>query len=327
VRPRAVACRAALVLVAIALAGCFTSGGSPWSWSARRVVPGGSRLAAVDCPTPGGCVALTAAATSVRLEGSTWSAPIPIEHVASDDAPDALSCVSVVRCVAIDGLGRALLYNGHGWADPVRIEATPDAGTLSAVSCASADFCAVGDSNGEASIFDGKTWSRLVPVADSSGVAALSCPSVGVCFAVDDESDEAFRYADGRWSISADLNLSTPQGGSEPNSLGAISCGDRTFCVALDEFGDAFTYDGKWSSNPQTFDNIENEDEELSCTAAHTCVAVDDSNDVITYEDGAWNSPHQLGTTRAMVDDISCGSRSHCLVLDDRGGYFVGRPA
>ena len=64
--------------------------------------------------------------------------------------------------------------------------------------------------------------------------------STGLCFAIDVQSDEVFRYLDGRWGISADLDLSTPQGGSEPNTLAAISCGSASFCVALDDFGEAF---------------------------------------------------------------------------------------
>jgi hypothetical protein len=158
-------------------------------------------------------------------------------------------------------------------------------------------------------------------------VAGLSCPSVGVCFAIDAESSEVFRYGHGRWSVSADLNISTPQGGSEPNSLEAISCGSRNFCVVLDGFGEAFTYDGKWSSSPQNFDDIEDEGAELSCTASLTCVAVDDSDDVVVDQAGAWSAPRHLGRSSATLNDVSCAPRSRCVVIDDKGGFFVGHPA
>jgi hypothetical protein len=207
----------------------------------------------------------------------------------------------------------------------VQVEPTSTGATISALSCASATFCAIVDSDGDASFYNGAGWSRLSPVADSGGLAALSCPTVGVCFAADAQSGEIYRYENSRWSISANLNLSTPQGGSEPNTLNAISCGDRNFCVALDDFGDAFSYDGEWSSGPHTFDNIQLGDDDLSCTATLRCVIVDDSNDVITYDDGAWSAPRHLDSSRGTLVDVSCGLRTRCVAVDGSGGYFIGK--
>jgi hypothetical protein len=288
-------------------------------------IPGGSGFDAVDCPSTGSCVALLGDAASVQLNGSTWSSPILTEKIARSLAPVELTCVSASLCLTYDGLGRVLTYNGHSWSRPVLVEPASTGGTISDISCASARFCAIVDSNGDASFYDGEEWSRLAPVADSSGLAALSCPAVGVCFAVDDQTGEAYRYANGRWSISANLNLSTPQGGSEPNSLNAISCDSRIFCVALDDFGDAFTYDGKWSSNPHTFDNIELGNDELSCTAAQRCVIVDDSNDVIDFDNGAWSAAQHLHSSKATLNDVSCATKTQCIIVDGSGGYFFGK--
>jgi hypothetical protein len=315
----------AVLAAAIVLASCSMSSGTPWSWSARRLGPGASAFEAIDCPTSTGCVALLADATSVDLTGTAWSAPIPIEGVARSDAPNGLACVSMTWCVAIDGLNHVLIYNGQRWSGPLTIEPVSRA-TLDAISCASSTFCVVGDSNGDASVYNGRHWSAPTPVADSSGLAGISCPSAGVCFAVDAESSEVFRYDHGTWSISADLNLSTPQGGSEPNSLDSISCGSRDSCVALDDFGDAFTYDGKWSG-VHTFDVIEDEDAVVSCTASLTCVAVDDSDDVVVDQAGAWSSPRHLGRLNAILQGVACAHRARCVVIDDKGGFFVGHPA
>jgi hypothetical protein len=251
---------------------------------------------------------------------------VVVEHVAGSDTPSELSCTSTTRCVTFDGLGRVFTYNGRTWSSPVEVEPV-SGGTIDAISCAGASFCAVVDSNGDASFFDGSRWSKPAPVADSSGIAALSCPSAGVCFAVDSQTGEAYRYANGRWSISAELNLSTPQGGSEPNTLNAISCGSPRFCVALDDFGDAFVYDGSWSVNPHTFDNIQLGDEELSCTATQRCVVVDDSNDAVVYDDGAWSSARRLDASSGTLVDVSCAPSpgSRCVAVDGSGGYFVGQ--
>jgi hypothetical protein len=315
----------ALVLLAVTVASCSTTGSS-LAWTPQRSAPFSSGFNAIDCPSAESCVALLGDASSARLDGSTWSSPVPIEKISGSLAPFDISCVSTTLCFTFDGLGHVLTYNGQQWSKPVLVEPASTDATINDISCASAHFCAIGDSNGDASFYNGKSWSKLAAVADSSGIAALSCPAVGVCFAVDAQSDEVFHYVNGRWSISAQLNMSTPQGGSEPNSLSAISCGDRAFCVALDDFGEAFTYDGKWTTGPHTFDNIQDSDDELSCTAAQLCVIIDDSNNVVDYDNGAWSAARLL-RTKATIGDVACALRARCVIVDGGGGYFIGKSA
>jgi predicted small secreted protein len=313
---------AMLVILALVVTGCAPAAGSSWSWTTQRTVAGSGGLDGIACPTATGCVALAGNAESVRLDGSTWSAPIPVEQVRDSVAPFALTCVRTTWCATIDGLGRVLTYDGQRWSRPVQVDSA-SAG-ITDISCASPEFCAVVDSNGDAAMYDGVHWSKPAPVADSSGLVAVSCPASGVCFAIDVQSDEVFRYADGRWSISADLNVSTPQGGSEPNTLGAISCASAHFCVALDDFGEAFTYDGKWSTGAHTFDTIADGEEALSCTAPLTCMVVDDNNNAVVDENGAWAAPHHLDARGTMLLDVSCAPRARCVAVDGKGAYFVG---
>jgi len=241
---------AVLALLAVGLSSCTPAGGSSWTWSARRTAPGRGDLDAASCPAATACVALVGSDQSARLDGSTWSAPVPIEQVDRADAPEA--------------------------------------------------------------------------VADSSGLVAVSCPSTGLCFAIDGQSDEVFRYLDGRWGIAAGLPLSTPQGGSEPNTLAAISCGSAHFCVVLDDFGEAFTYDGTWSG-PHIFDSIADGEDALSCTAGLVCVLVDDNDNAIVDENGGWGMPHHLEAAGTMLVGVSCAPQARCVAFDGRGGYFVGQ--
>jgi hypothetical protein len=324
---------AVLALLALGLSSCTPAGGSSWTWTARRTAPGGGDLDAVACPTATACVALVGSAQSAqsvqsvqsaRLDGSTWSAPVPVEQVGRADAPSALTCVRATWCATFDGLGRVLTYDGQRWSRPVPVD--PAGGGITGISCASPDFCALVDADGDAAIYDGAQWSAPAPVADSSGLVAVSCPSSGLCFAIDVESDEVFRYLGGRWGIAADLGLSTPQGGSEPNTLAAISCGSAHFCVVLDDFGEAFTYDGKWSG-PHTFDSIADGDDALSCTAGLACVLVDDNNNAIVDENGGWGAPHHLEAARTTLVGVSCAQEARCVAYDDRGGYFIGQSA
>ena len=312
---------AVLALLALGLASCAPAGGSSWSWTARRTVPGGA-FDAVACPSATACVALVGSVQSLRFDGTTWSAPTPVEQVRRSDAPSGLTCVRTTWCATFDGLGRVLTYDGQHWSRPVQVDSA--AAEITDISCANPDFCAIVDADGDAAIYDGVHWTAPAPVADSSGLVAVSCPSTGVCFAIDVQSDEVFRYADGKWGISAELNLSTPQGGSEPNSLAAISCGSRSFCVAVDAFGEAFTYDGKWSE-AHTFDDLENGDAALSCTAALVCVIVDDNNNAVVDENGAWSPPHHLDAGGTMLLGVSCAPRARCVAVDGRSGYFIAR--
>jgi hypothetical protein len=138
------------------------------------------------------------------------------------------------------------------------------------------------------------------------------------------ESDEVFRYLDGRWGIAADLGVSTPQGGSEPNTLSAISCGSARFCVVLDDFGEAFTYDGNWSG-PHTFDTIADGEDALSCTAGLVCVLVDDNDNAVVDENGGWGAPDHLAAAGTMLIGVTCAKQARCLAYDGRGGYFMGQ--
>jgi len=225
--------------------------------------------------------------------------------------------------MAFDGRGRVLTYNGQRWSQPVQVESASTGGIIAAISCASPRFCAAVDSNGDAAFDLGHGWSRFGPVADSTGLSALSCPSVGICFATDNETSEVYRFSNRRWVISASLNLSTPQGGSEPNTLNAISCSASNYCVALDDFGEGFTYDGTWSSSPRTFDAIQLGDASLSCTTDDRCVIVDDRNDVVVDDDGTWSAAKPLGSRGATLVAVSCAPRGRCVVVDDRGGYLI----
>ena len=294
------------------------------TWTSRGSLAVEGGLTAIACPTAGVCVALTGRATSVRLEGNRWSSPLAIEQIGVGAAPLKLVCVSATLCWTFDGRGRVISYDGKNWSQPVEVEPTSSGGIITAISCASPAFCAIVDSNGDASIDAGRGWSRLTPVVDSAGLAAVSCPSVGICFALDAQNNEVYQYANGRWTISASLNLSTPQGGSEPNTFIAIACGTPRFCVALDDFGDAFTYDGRWSSNPHHFDTIQLGNASLSCSAASRCVVVDDSNHVVIEDHGAWSAPTPLDSSAGTLVGVSCAPHGRCVAVDDRGGYLIG---
>ena len=107
------------------------------------------------------------------------------------------------------------------------------------------------------------------------------------------------------------------------------------FCVAVDDFGEAFTYNGKWSSGSHTFDDIADGDVALSCTDQPLCVIVDDSNNAVVDANDTWSAPYRLKVPAATLIDVSCADRrgtggtggtggARCLAIDARGAYLVG---
>src|SRR5579864_2673565 len=67
---------------------------------------------------------------------------------------------------------------------------------------------------------------------------SISCPSSGVCLAVDNQG-RFVSYRNGSWSQPRSL---------ERDALTTISCGSASFCVAVDDSGRALVFNGlSWS--------------------------------------------------------------------------------
>lgn len=168
-------------------------------------------LETVSCTSSSYCVAvgegqsgpLGAAFTLAAYvyNGTTWSSPP--EFVYSLDAPNpVVSCPSAGFC-ALTGqqyeaqTGSVLTNNSVGtqfWEppEPPYPEEYPVVAGPT-VSCATASFCVLAgassnniNANGNASIYSGGlNWSTATTIDEGSPIAAISCPSITFCMAID----------------------------------------------------------------------------------------------------------------------------------------------
>jgi len=118
----------------------------------------------------------------------------------------------------------------------------------------------------------------------------------------------------GTWSANSDIDQ-----GNEPES---VSCPSADFCVAVDDAGNAITFNGSSWSSPSNF-AVEDYDHLLSvsCPSASFCIAVDDSGDALTYNGSSWSSP--TGIVADYTESVSCPSTTFCVVVTGSGHAYT----
>ena len=278
-------------------------------------------LVSVSCPTTSRCLAIDEHGHLVSLVRGVWSSSsaIPATEV-SANSPVAISCVAVTWCQAILGSGTMALFHGSTWTS---FGVVDNVGDIVALSCPTTRFCAAVDDAGNALIYRG-TWSAPNAVDGGGQLQDVSCTDPTFCMAVSsDTPGTTYRFNGTRWSEVAAPNPSTPQGGSEPNTLSAVSCALSTYCVALDDFGEAFVWDGRSWSNPVTFDNnLQNGGDALSCPAKGFCMVVDDTGMAVPILNGSPGTSRQLDSSSIGLNDVSCASAARCVAVGGHGRVY-----
>jgi hypothetical protein len=223
-------------------------------------------------------------ANTFVYDGSGWRSAGAID---SGNVVEAVSCASSSFCVAVDDNGGALTFNGSSWSGSVAIDG---ANQLYTVSCPSSSFCAAGDNASNVVTDNGGNRSvSKISGADGVGlVRSVSCPTPSFCAAALDtqNGNDAFFYGGGTWSdggvddsnsyevasiacpysvSGARLCLAVDGGGNytyyngqtwsapiqiDSAALTSVSCSDPSFCVAVDDSGNALV-NGSTSPPPQ----------------------------------------------------------------------------
>jgi hypothetical protein len=301
-------------------AGGGASGGGTPTWSAPSTIRGVGFLAAVSCPTEKFCVAVGRRDAVAYVDGK-WSDPTMVDAEGSvNGGLVTVSCTSLAFCVAGDGDGNAFTYDGARWSAPILVA---KAG-LAQLSCSTPSSCGAVDNNGDALFFNGSAWSRPQTIPGSSQPMAIACTTGTFCMAVDGGGDGAYQFDGGRWSSAGSLDVSTPQGGSEPNVGNAVACSAPTVCAALDNFGEAFTrVRRKWSA-PVRFDqNLMDGSDAVSCPASSFCMVVDEDGVTTRWNGRAWSDARTIDA--AELADVSCANARFCIAVDSRGRALTYR--
>jgi hypothetical protein len=296
----------------------YTSDGTTWS-AATSLDPG--KASVLSCATATYCM-MTDGTNVFVLDGTTWSSsPAPGSGLPTHGFPYAISCPTATFCVAVDWSGAYLTYNGSTWSKPQTIGS--QASEVDAVSCTSPTFCLAVDASdandlgGNVFTFNGQTWT--FEGQDGSQLSSVSCTGPDFCEMLSVESDGSVGTA--TWNGTQILNgaLDTYLGFGPAPTEGFVSCATSTFCVAVDQLGNAFTYNGSsWSTATALDPGYAVAMTGVSCPTTTFCVAIDAAGHEYTYDGGTWTAPVTIDTA-GQPQAISCTASHFCLMGDLSG--------
>ena len=296
---------------------------------------GTSEVSSLSCPVPSFCQAVVGASGDVfSWDGRGWSAPRVIDPPRG--RPTAVSCGSATSCVVVDENGYAAYWDGSAWSKPARVVA--DGNSLVDVACAGKGFCAALEGDGGATTWDGKGWSRPQQVDPYGGLGLggflASCANGSFC-AVVDGLGHVLTWDGRRWSAPVEVDKPPPC----PQcvfgfiySLSAVSCPAANFCMAVDDLGRAFTWDGTgWSTATTVVSNPDkrfpiNPASELtgvSCTSATFCLAVTASGATFTWDGARWTSRGRAPLPAGGNFSVTCAAPTFCVGTNHQDSVVI----
>ena len=109
----------------------------------------------------------------------------------------------------------------------------------------------------------------------------------------------------------------------DPNNggLGSVSCASASFCTAVDNGGNAFTFNGSTWSSPKSIDP-NGYPNSVSCPSASFCAAVDPER-ALTWNGSTWSAPEYIDSSDGYLQSVSCASASFCAAVDSYGNALT----
>ena len=103
-------------------------------------------------------------------------------------------------------------------------------------------------------------------------------------------------------------------------TVAAISCPTASFCMAVDEEGNAMTWNGASWSSPSLVDSQPNAPvfRSVSCTGPTFCMAVDAWGYAVAFDGSSWSAPVLARTPDrpgSGLTAVSCSSSDFCLAV------------
>lgn len=253
-------------------------GGSTGPW-----FDGSTYGTTVACPAASDCIA-TIGDQYTTFDGQNWRTPQPITTAIGGGTIGALACGGPTFCVGVDSAGEARQYDGTSWSPPVPVAPS---GLLNAdLSCPSTTFCML-----EAQtrvgvrfyVYNAGVWSsgaNLDPSDSSWANADVTCPASSYCLATVNGS--SYKWNGQSWSAAISFPL-----------IGPVGCLAANQCIAVDQNGSTWTFDGtSWSGpTPSYFPNsiagINGRVGSLHCFSSVCVAAAGDS--VVYYNGSNWD--------------------------------------
>ncbi|WP_170226660.1 cutinase family protein [Rudaeicoccus suwonensis] len=121
-------------------------------------------------------------------------------------------------------------------------------------------------------------------------------------------------------TIAQSVTWRAPQMIDPSGSPNSVSCPTSSFCVAVDAYGNALTFNGSAWSQPATVDS--HSLLSVSCPTSSFCVAVDNDGNVLTYNGSAWSGASSADSDSGL-NSVSCASSSFCVAMDGNGNAIT----
>jgi hypothetical protein len=195
-------------------------------------------------------------------------------------------CLGLLLIVLLASAGPTLAASRLSWASPIRADHQP-------------------------------------PFVSPATVTGVSCPSMGLCVAVDGVGDV--------------LSSTDPTGGTgawDKTQMNVgftdVSCPSVSLCVAVDSNGDVITStdptggSGAWTKTQVVSVSAEDSLEAVSCPSSDLCVITDNLGDALTSTDptggaGAWTKTTGVGGAGHGLGGLSCPSVRLCVGVATEG--------
>ena len=165
------------------------------------------------------------------------------------------------------------------------------------------------DADGSYATYNGTAWAAPITLPDGgSEPLGLDCVSVTNCLAT-------FAFGVYRFTASGWVNLN-----SSLTIPTAVGCGSASFCVAVDQYGDAQFVRPTSLSKPKLIDPQHGFTNAISCPSSTFCAAVDFFGWATTFDGSSWSAPRKI--TTGSLDAVACTDPSFCIATDSSGGAW-----
>jgi phage-related protein len=315
------------------------------SWSRPALVDdSGASLQSVSCASAAFCMAGDWDGNVVEFTGSSWSAPVSLETTteSAGGGIGSISCPTAAFCVAVDWEGSEMTWNGTSWSAPDAFDPN-GAGGLISVSCLSASLCTAVDGSGDALTWNGTTWTSTEIDVTGDGAEAVSCASAAFCMAVDwngnaqewngaSWTQPAISCPDTTPSSAGTCTFTGPFTDARAGVVASTSCPTRTFCAAVDDNGNALTWNGRQWSAPVLLDPIAGVFTSVSCASPRFCAAVDGNGYAFEWNGQSWSGTTQFSITSPTdpnpggLQSVSCPASADgqfCVAVDAVGDAVI----
>ena len=316
----AISCTSASFCMAVDSNGdAYAYNGTNWTtlttWT-NPLLSAGDYFTGVSCPSVTFCVGAASSGNLYEYNGKVWltattganASPWASQNPV-DPGVTAISCPTTTMCATDDSGGKGAILTGTTWSAPAAIGSASSFG-LGSISCPTTTMCGATDGAGNVYGYSG-SWGAYISNPIIGHAAYISCPTSSDCVAVGGGYESNFNGS--TWS-----NPNTGVNIDGSNYLEAVSCASVSFCVAVDDVGNALTYSGEVSNfvsggvgsyaSPAT---------SVSCSAYNYCPVVS------TGGTSSVLSPTPLdysGIGGISVNSVSCISTPYCAAVTNGNG-------